>query len=300
MARKVLHKHIPVSVANRRGKHLKVIETLKSPSSAVNSTATSSATQSTRKNQLKLTINLKKLSEEGVSDSSLLKSFTTPIKKSTPSAGKVMITKTPCSQLQLLGQPRVCTRSMARAQLVGKKPKCPTETSRGTKVTLKLKLNPQPSEYCDAEKVQSISSPCSTKTRSKQKSPYEFAGWTSSRAVGNKSLAMKLSKCLLTKLSYSEEDEVVEMVEEKDELQSAMHSPPPPTACESMKKSTSSSLTRKGRRKAQLFRGDDQLSLGKPPPSSASGKSPSQYLCSTHKHCTLFLFPPLLAPFPRA
>lgn len=273
MARKVLQKHSPVPISNRRGKHLKVIKTSKSPSSAVNSTATSSGTQSTHKNQLKLTINLKKLSEEGLSDSTLLKSFT-HIKKITPSVGKVVMSKS--SNSKLLWQPRVCTRSMARAQLIKKSPKCTTETSRGTKVTLKLKLNPQPSEYCDTaeradncdpENVQSNSSACSTKTRSKQKT--EFAEWTSSRAVGNKSLAMKLSKCLLTKLSYCAENEVVEMLEEKDELQSAI--PTTTTANKSKKKKTSSSL-----RKGQLFR-EDQVSPGKP--SSSSGKSPLQFLC---------------------
>lgn len=72
--------------------------------------------------------------------------------------------------------------------------------------------------------------------------------------MGNKSLAVKLSKCLLTKLSYCAEDEVVEMSQE-DEPQSGVHSP------------TTTAFEKK------LLR-VDQVPLGKAPPSSPSGKSP--------------------------
>ncbi|KAH9406569.1 hypothetical protein TYRP_013550 [Tyrophagus putrescentiae] len=111
---------------------------------------------------------------------------------------------------------------MARTQLFPKAPNCPTQTATRSKVTLKLKLNTKPTECCDtdcdAESVQIVSSASTLKTCSKRKSPrHKPSAWTATRAAGNKSLAIKLSKSLLTKLSYCAEDGVMEFAEEDND-----------------------------------------------------------------------------------
>lgn len=255
MARKVSPKPAPSpspKPLNRRGQQINSTKVASSNEKLKATTSFSSCTSS--RSNLKLTINLKKLSEDVDASTN---QFLVDLAATGGKKGNLKSSQMINATSQFIQASRMCTRSMTRAKMF-RKPVRPDAPSAN--VSLKLKLN---TKSVDAQGdnglvIATAESSNSTHHKRQHSSSHSLQAGIAGPSSGDSSsasLAVKLSNSLLTQLTfYGDANDVV------SESQSSPHD-----SLQLVNNGASTSLTRGAGGKAmpKLFR-DDEPRVGKP------------------------------------